>query len=68
MRGKKVKKLRKVVRPIWDVAKGEKLNFKSVMRRIRRAITRGEVTEKEITRKEVKNNEKRRTSKHKRSR
>lgn len=47
MRRKKQKELRKIVRPKWDAAPGtpgkDKRTFKSVMRSIRRAFTRGEL-------------------------
>ena len=44
MRRKKQKELRKIVRPVWDAVKDKnKRTFKSVMRSIRRAFTRGEL-------------------------
>lgn len=44
MRRKKQKELRKIVRPKWDAApEKNRRTFKSVMRSIRRAFTRGEL-------------------------
>ena len=41
MRGKRAKHLRKAVKEDWDKLQGKKNPFQTVMRRIRRAYSRG---------------------------
>ena len=41
MRGKRAKHLRKAVKQDWDKIEGKKNPFQTVMRRIRRAYSRG---------------------------